>query len=84
LPVIDCVVQLYHDKCDQVRTNSSHQPLSPAFTPALLKPECLLLAVAISLPKNPEMATFMQELDVALYQMIISQGVRFHQLAAAL
>ncbi len=57
--------------------------LDPNFVPALLRPECQLVALLAHMCRlSPVMANLLQESCMVLQQAIMKCGINFHKLLA--
>ena len=85
-PKIEHVVSVFHTQCDDVRETPQQMcPLDGGFPPALLRPECQLVALFLQMSQlypSSAMAPLLVEMNKALYQAMLKPGLKFHKLSA--
>ena len=85
-PKIEHVVSVFHILCDDVRGNPQVMcPLDGGFPPALLRPECQLVALFLQMSQlypSAIMAPLLVEMNKALYQAMLRPKIKFHKLNA--
>ena len=83
-PKFEHVISVFHALCDDVRGNPREvDPLDGSFPPALLRPECQMLALFLHVCQfSKVMAPLLVELNKALYQTLLQEPLKFHKLSA--
>ncbi len=84
-PNIEDVVSLFHNQCDTVRSGNSLlvEPWHPNFPPALLRPECQLVALLAHMCRmSKPLSNLLDDTSNALYDAMLRPNLKFHKLMA--
>lgn len=84
-PKIEHVVSLFHKQCDTLNSKNPFvlEPDDPNFAPALLRPECQLVALLAHMCRMQQaMGNLLSEASKALYQAMLAPTIKFHKLMA--
>ncbi len=84
-PKIEHVVSMFYKQCDTLNSKNPFvlEPDDPNFSPALLRPECQLVALLAHMCRmSPVMGSLLTETSKALYQAMLSPSLKFHKLMA--
>ena len=83
-PKIEHVASVFHSLCNDVRGNPSMMdPYDGGFPPALLRPECQLVALFAQMSQlSPIMAALLPEMNKAFYEALVFKPLKFHKLCA--
>ena len=83
-PDIEHVLALFRGQCKKLTfTQLTADPLDPNFVPALLRPECQIVALLAHMCRlSPVMSNLLHEASWALQQAVMKHGLNFHKLLA--